>query len=91
MGGGWSDIFSINNNTSLCIVNYYSKFPIMKKVDGLSSKDLIVAAKNVFSRVWTTKGNNFRCEQNFISDKFTQFLQTTECRAGYNFIIPLPE
>ena len=38
-------ICSINNNMLLCIVNDYSKFPIMKKADSLSTDDLIRAAK----------------------------------------------
>ena len=38
-----ADISSIGNNTLLCIVDYYSKFPIMK-ADGLSTDDLIRAA-----------------------------------------------
>ena len=30
----WADIFSINKETFLCIVDYYSKFPVMKRTDG---------------------------------------------------------
>ena len=36
-----ADIFSINNHVVLCIVDYYSKFPIVKKADGLTADDLI--------------------------------------------------
>ena len=44
-----ADIFSVNNNTLLCVVDYYSKFPIVERVDGLSTDDLIKAAKIVFT------------------------------------------
>ena len=50
----------INNNMLLCIVDYYSNFPIMKKADHLSAEDLIRVAKIVFT-VLITKENNFRC------------------------------
>ena len=43
------DIFPIINNTLPCIIDYYSKFPIVQKVDGLSADDLISAAKIVFA------------------------------------------
>ena len=42
-----ADIFSINNNTQLHIVDYYSKFPIMIKADGHSGDDLFREAKSV--------------------------------------------
>ena len=34
-------IFMVNNEDMLCFVNYCSKFPVIKKKDGLSAKDLI--------------------------------------------------
>ena len=43
-----SDIFSINNML-LYIVDYCSKFPIVKKADSLSADNLITAAKFVFT------------------------------------------
>ena len=44
-----ADIFSISNNMLLCIVYYYMKFSIVKKVDGLAANDLIKEAKMVFT------------------------------------------
>ena len=35
------ELLSINYKMLLCIVDYYSKFPIMKKAEGLSADDLI--------------------------------------------------
>ena len=42
-------MFFIHSNMLLCIVHYYRKFPIVKKVDGLSADDMIRAAKIVFA------------------------------------------
>ena len=43
-----ADIFSVNNNTLLCVVDYYCKFPIIMKANGMSADDLIRAANIVF-------------------------------------------
>ena len=40
----------INNKDFLCIVDYYSKFPVVRKVEILSAKDLIRATKVVFTK-----------------------------------------
>ena len=40
-----TDASMINNENLLCIVDYYSKFPVVKKVENLAAKDLIQAAK----------------------------------------------
>ena len=47
-----ADIHTINDNKLLCIVDQYSRFPIMKKADGLSAVDLIRTAKIVFTEFW---------------------------------------
>ena len=44
-------IFSIVNNKLLYIIDYYSKFTIVKKVDGLVPNNLIGAAKIVFAEL----------------------------------------
>ena len=35
------NIFMINNENLWCIIDYYSKFPVKKKVESLSTKNLI--------------------------------------------------
>ena len=42
------DIFTIKNSTVLCIVDYYSKFPIVKNADGLLADHLIRSVEIVF-------------------------------------------
>ena len=44
-----ADIFMINNENLLCIVDYYRKFPVIKKVESLSPEDLLWAVRIVFS------------------------------------------
>ena len=41
-----AEIFMINNINHLCIVEYYSKFPIIKRVARLSAVDLVHATNN---------------------------------------------
>ena len=63
-----ADMFSITNKTLLCIVPYYTKFPIMKKADGLSADDLIRAAKIVLAQSGLPKKIVSDAGTNFISD-----------------------
>ena len=42
-------IFMIYGKTLLCIVDYYSKFPIVKKVNSLSADNLVQMAKLIFA------------------------------------------
>ena len=65
-----ADIFSITNNMLLCIVDYYSKFPIMKKADSLSADNLIGTAKIMFTEFKLPKKTVSKVGTNFISDQF---------------------
>ena len=44
-----TSIFIISNEHLLCIVDYYSKFPVVKKVKGMSAKDLVQTIKVVIT------------------------------------------
>ena len=44
-----ADIFSINSKNYLCIIDYHSKFPIIKKPEDLSADSLILTCKIIFS------------------------------------------
>ena len=59
-----TDIFMINNKNLLCIVDYYSNVPVLKKVESLLTKDLIQATKVVFAesslpKNWSQKQEKF--------------------------------
>ena len=44
-----ADIFMVNNKMLLCIIDYYSKFLIVKKVDDLVADDLLQMARMIFA------------------------------------------
>ena len=59
-------IHFISKNMLPCIVDYYSKLPIMKKVDGLSADDLVRVTNIVFTE--------FGLLMKVISDTSTNFV-----------------
>ena len=68
-----ADIFSVNNETLLCIVEYYSNFPVMKRADRLSADDLIIATNVVFTEFGLPKKLVLDAGTIFVSDLFKQF------------------
>ena len=44
-----ADISHFNNKNYLCIVDYHSKFPVIKRLEGLSTENLIATAKVIFA------------------------------------------
>ena len=55
-----ADMFTLHKKHYLCIVDYHSKFPIIKKTEDLSADILILACKIIFFRIGATKENNVR-------------------------------
>ena len=68
-----ADIFQLNNKNYLCTVDYHSKFPVIKRMEGLSAENLITTVKIIFAeysipcRLMSDAGNNF------VSEKFRSF------------------
>ena len=83
----YADIFSLYIKNYLHIVDYHSKFPGIKKVEGLSVDNLILACEVIF-QIWTTQENNVRCKWYFFFRKITRILKTTEHRTNSSSIIP---
>ena len=60
-----TDIFTLNNTHYLCVVDYYSKFLIIKKTEDLSAESLILMCKVIFAehglpnKIMTDSGGNF--------------------------------
>ena len=52
-----ADIFSTDDETLLCIVDYYSTFSAMWKTDGLSADDLIRATQVMFAEFGLPKNS----------------------------------
>ena len=65
-----ADTFSINNNTLLYIVDYYSRFSVMDRDDVLSVDDVIKATKIVFAKFGIPKKILSDADLNFPSDQF---------------------
>ena len=45
-----ADIFHFNNRNYLCVIDYNSKFPIIKRLEGLSVENLINTVKIIFAK-----------------------------------------
>ena len=43
------DIFQLNNKNYLCIVDYHSKFLVIKRMEGLLAENLIATVKIIFA------------------------------------------
>ena len=69
-----ADMFTLSNKNYLCIVDYHSKFPIIKMVDGMSPESLILASKAILSEYGSPKDNVW-CKWHFISGTFRQIFK----------------
>ena len=66
-------MFTLNDKNYLCIVDYHSKSPTLKKAEDMSTDSLILACKVIFSEYGLAKKIMSDADGNFISDKFQQF------------------
>ena len=64
-----ADIFSIKNNTLLCIVDCFSKFPVLNREDSLLADDLIRASEIAFTEIGISEKIVSDVGTNIISDK----------------------
>ena len=55
-----TDVYQLNNKSYICIVDYHSKFPVVKRMDGLSADSLIAAVSDI-CRISHTLQKNVRC------------------------------
>ena len=67
------DIVTVNYNNYLCVVDYHSKFPIIKKTKDLSADSLILTCKFIFSEYGIPKRIMSGAGGNFISEMFKNF------------------
>ena len=68
-----ADIFYFNNKYYLYVVDYYSKFPVVKRLEGLSAESLIAAMKVIFTEYGKPHEVMSGTGTNFVSDKFWTF------------------
>ena len=55
-----ADMFQLKNKNYLSLIDYYSKFLVIKRMNRLSADSLIAAVKVIFAK-WHTPQNNVRC------------------------------
>ena len=67
------DMFTFNNKHYLCIVEYHSKFLIIKQAEDLSADSLILTCKIIFEEYGIPKKIMSDSGSNFIPDKFKTF------------------
>ena len=68
-----ADVFHFNNKKYLCLVDYHSEFPVVKKMDGLSTENLITTTKVIFAEYGIPHKIMSDAGTNFVSDKFQKF------------------
>ena len=79
-----ADAFQLRKKNYLCIVDYHSKFPVIKNMEGLSAESCIAVAKRIFAeygiphRLMSDAGNNF------ISEKFKNFCNSLNINKQYH-------
>ena len=83
-----ADVFMINNKTLLCIVDYHSKFPIVKKVKALSADDLVQTTKLIFAEYGLPKKIVSDAGAKFTSEIFKDFYRQRNYLGNSYIIIP---
>ena len=68
-----TDVFNFNNKNYLCIVDYHSEFPMVKRLEGLSAENLITTVKVIFAKYGILHKLMSDAGTNFVSDKFWKF------------------
>ena len=66
-------MFHYNNKNYLCIVDYSSKFPIVKRLEGMSAENLTNAVKIIFVEYGIPQKIISDAGTNFVSDRFQKF------------------
>ena len=65
-----TDIFHFNNKNYLCIVDYHSKFSIVKRMERLSAESLVTTTKVIFAKYGIPQKLMSNAGTNFVSEKF---------------------
>ena len=71
-----TDIFHFNNKNYLCIIDYNSKFLVVKELEGLSVESLINTTKIIFTKYGIPQKIMSDASTNFVSDRFHQFCKS---------------
>ena len=71
-----ADIFHFNNVNCLCVVDYSSKFSIIRRLQGLLAENLINAVTAIFAKYSIPQKIMSDTGTNFVSEKFRQFCKS---------------
>ena len=77
-------MFTLHNRNYLCIVDYHSKFLVMKKMEDLSADSLILKCKIIFLEYCLPKKTMSDSGGNFISDKFKIFCRSLNMKQTFS-------
>ena len=77
-------MFTLKNKHYLCIVDYHSKFPVIKKTEHLSADSLILISKVIFAEYGLPKKIMSDSGGNFVSDKFKTFCKSLNIQQAFS-------
>ena len=81
-----ADIFHFNNRNYLCVIDYNSKCPIVKRLEGLSVENLINTVKIIFTKYGIPQKIMSDAGTNFVSDRFQQFCKTINIEQAVSLV-----
>ena len=81
-----ADIFHFNSKNYVCIVDYNNKFPVIKRLEGLSVESLINTVKIIFTEYGIPQKVMSDAGTNFISDRFQQFCATIDVEQAASLV-----
>ena len=79
-----ADMFTLHYINYLCIVDYHSKFPVIKITGDLSADSLILKCKIIFAEFGIPKKIISDSGGNFISDKFKKFNRSLNTEQAFS-------
>ena len=71
-----ANVFHFNNVNYLCVVDYNSKFPIIRRLQGLLAEHLINAVTAIFAEYGIPQKIMSDAGTNFVSERFMQFCKS---------------
>ena len=81
-----ADVFHFNNINYLCVVDYNSKFPIVKKLQGLSMEHLINAVTAIFAEYGIPHKIMSNAGTNFVSERFRWFCKSINVEQAVSLV-----
>ena len=81
-----ADVFHFNNKNYLCVVDYHSKFPVVKRLEGLSAENLIATVKVIFAKYSIQHKLMSDAGTNFVSDKFWKFCNSINVEQAVSLV-----